>query len=185
MLANRHCPQELWGTLQLKKPPLLTPKMSILPSFATIPSSSSQSSLLLHSDMLHCINSSMLQLCFSSQKHNDNIGIDRVAILCVPKKLCSHLVAVPGHCCKTRHEIQESLGSWHWRFFSPFFCWAFIWNAWLLHHMTLCRRICCFVLIWSLNVLIELDMQQPSTRKITPSIFWVCYITTAGFFEVR
>ncbi len=69
--------------------------------------------ILLHSDMLCFINSSKLQLCFSSQKHNDNIGIDRVAILFVPKKLCSHLVAVPGDCCKTRHEIQESLGSWH------------------------------------------------------------------------
>jgi hypothetical protein len=116
--------------------------MSILPTFVTIPSSSSQSSLLLHSDMLRCINSSMLQLCFSSQKHNDNIGIDRVAILCNPKKLCPHLVAVPGHCCTTRHRIQESLGSWHWKVFLNF-CWAFIKNTWLLHHMTLCRRICC------------------------------------------
>jgi hypothetical protein len=86
MLANCHCPQKLWGTLPVKKPPLLTPKMSILPTFVTIPSSSSQSSLLLHSDMLCFINSSMLRLCFSSQKHNDNIGIDRVAILFVPKK---------------------------------------------------------------------------------------------------
>jgi hypothetical protein len=118
MLANHHCPQELWSTLQLKNPPLLTPKMSILPSncynsffifpvFTTTP----QWHALLH------INSSMLQLCFSSQKHNDNIRIDRVAILCVPKKLCSNLVAVPGHCCKTRHEIQETLGSWYWKVF--------------------------------------------------------------------